>query len=527
MSMEDHVARLEEKLTGRVPYNAMPDDSEDQVNPNAQSNTDTGESNIFGQKSNIWAVILLAHTSMWLYADQNLMAPNLTAIADSFGFDDDERDEKLGGEVSFSFFILGGIVALTIGPLSDSVNRVNLFTFVVWLGSLPCLLTLFVSTYWQFLLLRMMTGISLGGSLPIIFSLAGDFFPPSQRSIVSAVITILLNIGTGIGQVIAGDVGAILGWRAPFAIVAVPALASATLVKLTVKEPPRGRFGHAGDPSHSEKISWRKFRDVFKIPTNCLIFIQGVFGCVPWSVINTYLCDFLHEDKGLSIQVATAIFAVFSVGCGFGMVFGGVVGQILYNKSPGLEAILMSVTTAVGMIPFFLFINKDFSGSANAGDYLLAFLGGIAGATGPIIRAVIMNVNPSNNQGTMFSVYTVADDLGRGLGPVIVSGLILTTGRVLAFNFGFGCWGICAFYLFLMLYTIPKDEEKLDLMNGRSQTSAESRSQKQTPHRDSISGLSKKSSAPQPHVEVSGPPVQFQPYEVQSDRNGQIASMVL
>lgn len=35
------------------------------------------------------------------------MAPNLTAIADDFGFSADERDRKLGGEIALGFFVLG------------------------------------------------------------------------------------------------------------------------------------------------------------------------------------------------------------------------------------------------------------------------------------------------------------------------------------------------------------------------------------------------------------------------------------
>ena len=42
---------------------------------------------------------------------------------------------------------------------------------------------------------------------------------------------------------------------------------------------------------------------------------------------------------------------------------------------------------------------------------------------GPNIRAVLMNVNPSERRGTVFSAFTLCDDLGKGLGPSIASGL--------------------------------------------------------------------------------------------------------
>lgn len=46
--------------------------------------------------------------------DQNLMAPNLSQIAGDFGFDDTERDVRLGGHISVAFFLLGLPAALVI-----------------------------------------------------------------------------------------------------------------------------------------------------------------------------------------------------------------------------------------------------------------------------------------------------------------------------------------------------------------------------------------------------------------------------
>lgn len=43
------------------------------------------------------SVVLLTLTTLFVFADQNLMAPNLSAIAKEFGFTDAQRDEKLGG----------------------------------------------------------------------------------------------------------------------------------------------------------------------------------------------------------------------------------------------------------------------------------------------------------------------------------------------------------------------------------------------------------------------------------------------
>lgn len=69
-----------------------------------------------------------------LSADQNLLAPNLTAVANDFGFNDEERDKYLGGFISAAFFLLGAPAALIVGYLSDVTNRTRLLFWVVILG---------------------------------------------------------------------------------------------------------------------------------------------------------------------------------------------------------------------------------------------------------------------------------------------------------------------------------------------------------------------------------------------------------
>ena len=63
-------------------------------------------------KTDYISLALLFILSFFLFADQNLMGPNLTQIADEFGFNDIERDIKLGGEISLVFWLIGGFVTL-------------------------------------------------------------------------------------------------------------------------------------------------------------------------------------------------------------------------------------------------------------------------------------------------------------------------------------------------------------------------------------------------------------------------------
>ena len=108
------------------------------------------------------------------------------------------------------------------------------------LGEGPCLLTIFVRSYWQLFTLRLLTGIALGGALPVVFSLLGDLYDPTRRAGVSSLVQLSTGVGLALGQGIAGFAGPAVGWRWPFVIVSLPAVAVACVMLATCREPVRG-----------------------------------------------------------------------------------------------------------------------------------------------------------------------------------------------------------------------------------------------------------------------------------------------
>ena len=93
-----------------------------------------------------------------------------------FGFDDEERDRKLGGYVALAFFTLGCPISFLVGYLADRHRRIPLFALIIVLGEGACFFTYFTTTYTGLLVTRALTGISVGGALPLIFSLLSDMF---------------------------------------------------------------------------------------------------------------------------------------------------------------------------------------------------------------------------------------------------------------------------------------------------------------------------------------------------------------
>lgn len=384
-------------------------------------------------------------------------------------------------------------MSLLIGPAADQVDRVTLLCLVVLSGCIPSLfMSLWVPAskagFFYFFMARICTGIAIGGSFPVLFSLTADMFPPSQRTFVSACLSAATNIGAAVGGLMAGIVGPRAGWRVPYRIVAVPAFLCAFLVRLCLVDPreerrakaERDKLNNVSNPAFNawmggkeapagegyvrlEELDFGKFKKVLDVRTNMLVFAQSLPGCIPLSCIVTFLADYLVVEQGMAVQASTAVTAVFGVSCLCFALTGGTVGQGLYNRRKDQLCLLMAVATSLAPLPFLVLVNSPAKvvttplGRPTAFAFLLALLGGVGAMTGPNIRAILMNVNDSEVRGTVFSAFTLTDDLGKGLGPSIIVAMTYLFGRRLAYTMAFSCWWISGALLFAMRYSLPRD----------------------------------------------------------------------
>ncbi|KAL7446942.1 hypothetical protein ACHAXM_010685 [Skeletonema potamos] len=470
-----------------------------------------------------------------LFMDMNLMAPNLSIIAEEFGMDDDERDVKLGGMIALGFFFVGAPISFLVGWLADSINRSPLFAATVFVGELGCLGAAFANSYPQLYVCRVLTGISIGGAIPVIYSVLGDLYPAHNRSAVSAVVTTGTGIGAGIGQVIAGSMQS---WRSPFIIVAVPGLLCSALL-LGIKEPERGASEAAviemqqhapmeevdddstlqsstvlqednniesqvatsactcdalesDRESQSEEertnaslpkcVSCKSTKELMKIPTVVLTILQAAPGALPFGFVSTFLNDFLQEQRGMTKQEATGVLLTFGVGNALGVVLSGFLGHFAYKKDIRAPPLIMGTSLMLGCIPFYFLINNVEGNNvalASAVTVLSGVFVVIPGAsilltilsgglhlltttyiivTVPLERSILTNVCLPRLRGRAQALVSITDDLGKGLGPALVSLLITSFDRQTAFNISLIGWIIGGVFSLLIAMFVVNDE---------------------------------------------------------------------
>src|SRR5918911_1766385 len=137
--------------------------------------------------------------------------------------------------------LVAAVTTLPFGILADRVRRTWVLgaTIVLWGGAMVWSAT--VSSFGELLLTRVFLGGVTAAAGPLVASLVGDYFAPSERGRIYGYILAGEVLGAGIGFAVTGDIAA-LSWRAAFVILALPAFALAWMV-FTLREPERGGAG--------------------------------------------------------------------------------------------------------------------------------------------------------------------------------------------------------------------------------------------------------------------------------------------
>ena len=417
------------------------------------------------RKVPIYTIVMVCLATLFIYAETNVMAPNLTRIMKEFHMTEKERDEKLGGYISAAFFLIGMPVSLIVGFFADNINRPVVYSIVIALGEIPCFCSGFATNYEQLFWTRALSGISVGGAVPLTYSLLGDLFPVESRSIGAALVGVCMGGGILVGQMAGGLIGPHYGWRVPFFVVAVPALIMAVVVFFTVEDPPRGQQEQAltravaSGESYHGSFTWTKFKNMLLVKTNILVFVTSAASTVPWGAISVFANDYLAVNKKLGSEKATWIVVLFAVGAAVGIFGGGLIGQMIYNERRRNITIYMTLTTLGGIIPMaFLF---EFARNSLFG--LCLFLGFLAGlllsAASANFKAMILNVNLPEVRGSAFAVLNIADDLGKGIGPMIFAAMSSEIGRPWAMHVSIMLFIVTGLFTLFTYWTLEDDED--------------------------------------------------------------------
>eukprot|EP00514_Thraustochytrium_sp_LLF1b_P002444 CAMPEP_0184513394 /NCGR_PEP_ID=MMETSP0198_2-20121128/3398_1 /TAXON_ID=1112570 /ORGANISM="Thraustochytrium sp., Strain LLF1b" /LENGTH=516 /DNA_ID=CAMNT_0026903497 /DNA_START=234 /DNA_END=1784 /DNA_ORIENTATION=+ len=434
---------------------------------------------------------LLLAINVTLFADQNVLAPNMSAIALEFGLTPAEKDKYLGGYVALSFFCVGAVSSFIGGFIADKCNRVHSLTAVVGLNGAVCLATYFVANLTQFTVLRALTGVAVGANVPLVFSMLGDLFGIDSRARMSAITSMTMGLGVGSGQILSGIAGPAFGWRSPFLFISIPAFVLTLLLASTTKEPLRGGMevslseenvgfyeleteettatlngnqdGTTTKVKVKVEVSLQRLKQAFQTSTVVFILLQSLPASLPWGVIITFFNDFAAQNLGIGVEQSTSLVVAFGLGLALGIVSAGWAADKYLEQYPIATISFCATSTLISAIPM---ISLLFLPRQPLWLYLIVCFpaGMLAGAPTGIIRAMLLNTTVPEVRGSAFAVLNIFDDIGRGLGPFLVSLMIaaMPGHRAEALALSFSFWFLSGILLFPIACKYQKDREAID-----------------------------------------------------------------
>ena len=181
---------------------------------------------------------LLIVFALWLLvfsasSQTMVISPILPLIGEELGI----ADAWLGTLVTV-YALMGGVMAVISGPISDRVGRRRIL--LLGSGSMSCALALhyFVDSYAAFVVVRALAGAAGGVLSGAAVSYIGDYFPYKRRGWATG----WVMSGSAVGQIVGIPVGVLLagefGFRGPFYFFGVMMALTFVLVYARVPQPP-------------------------------------------------------------------------------------------------------------------------------------------------------------------------------------------------------------------------------------------------------------------------------------------------
>jgi AAHS family 4-hydroxybenzoate transporter-like MFS transporter len=157
--------------------------------------------------------------------DQNVVAFTAPYLRDELAFDAPKMTQVFSSGIAGA--LLGGFL---FGYIGDRIGRrLAIILCAVLFGALTIALA-FANEHREFIVLRFLNGLALGGAIPLIWALSVEYVPKRFR----ATAVTLIMLGYGLGVAIAGPLSVELiprfGWQSVFVFGGVASLLSAVLL---------------------------------------------------------------------------------------------------------------------------------------------------------------------------------------------------------------------------------------------------------------------------------------------------------
>ncbi|KRA61470.1 hypothetical protein ASD79_04935 [Caulobacter sp. Root655] len=310
---------------------------------------------------------------------------------------------------AFSASLIGLMVGASLGgAIADRIGRRPVLVASVAAFGLFSLATAVTGDITSLLIVRVLTGLGLGGAMPMLIALASERASPARKATMVALIACGMPLGGALAGLVARTPMALADWRTIFLVGGLAPLVVAPLLRLVlpVGRPDRGQ-AKAGDAA-------RALFGPGRWPATLCLWVSYALVALTLHLLLNWLPTLLVA-RGLPPSSASGVAALFNLGgAAGGLAFGLVVDRLgarwpLLAGFAGLAAVLVALAVAAD--------GGAIAALAFAGGFLL--MGGqfTLYGLGPLYY-------PAAVRGTGVGAAIAASRVGSILGPLAAASLI-------------------------------------------------------------------------------------------------------
>jgi predicted MFS family arabinose efflux permease len=361
-----------------------------------------------------YVTALLSVVNVFNYMDRMALSVLLPDIQAELRFSDSE----LGLLVGLAFSMFYAVFGVPIAMWADRGIRRNIIALALATWSVMTCLSGAAQNFWHLFLARMGVGIGEAGSLPPSQSIICDYVPLDRRPGAFAINQLGQVVGIMLGMGLAGWLSVTIGWRWAFVVLGAPGLLLALIVRVTLREPVRGRYDSenarqfGGDLASTVSFLWRcqtyRWLIVFMMTNG---FVQ--FGLNQWWP-SFYARTFNIDRVTVGVSLGTAI----GIGSGVGVLLGGMLANKLAQRDRRFPLILAGIPALLALPTALatLFVPSFF------GCMLLVTITGVLWAIpgGPVVAAVFSVTTPAARATAGAITILFTSIVGIGFGPLTV-----------------------------------------------------------------------------------------------------------
>lgn len=316
-----------------------------------------------------------------------------------------------------------GLVGLMLGaffiaPLADNFGRRRLIVYSVATFGVLTIASVFATNITEMVIVRLLTGLGLGGAMANTTALTAEFSPPHRRALYVAIMFCSFSLGASFGGLVAAFLIDDYGWTSVFLVCGIMAV---VLLPLLIRFLPESLIKDDAKLT----IPFAKLFTDGRARFTVLIWIIFFANLMELYIITSWLPTTLR-DKGLDLAWANIAVATVQFG---GVISAFCLAWLVDRYGPRFVLPLAFLTAALSVATLGL------SGSSLV-LVLLAAIGVGAGTVGAqnCNNGITAKFYPTEIRATGVGWALAVGRIGSIIGPA-VGGLLLATGPDAIFVF--------------------------------------------------------------------------------------------